>query len=65
MLIFTERFDKDGKKIAGVLDVVDLDSFADQMIEYLAESIDGRITVLRVDKEGSVFPKRKWWRFWR
>ncbi len=65
MLIYTERVRKNYRKIAGVLDVTDLDSFADQIIEDLAETIDGRITILKVDKEGSVFPKRKWWKLWR
>lgn len=66
MIIYTERIDADGRKIAGALDVVDLESFADQINEYLEENPDGRITVLRVDTEGSVLPityKRKWWKF--
>ena len=66
MLIYTERIDLSYRKIASVLDVVDLDSFADQMEEYLADSRDGRIALLKIDREGSVLsPKRKWWKFWR
>ena len=52
MVIYYERIDGEGKKTAGALDVIDLDEFADQMIEFLADG--DRVTILKVDKAGSV-----------
>ena len=43
MLVFYERIDEEGEKVAGALDVIDLESFADQMIEFLDESPDANI----------------------
>ena len=54
MLVFYERIDEEGRKTAGALDVTDLGSFADQMIEFLAESPDDRVTILKIDKTGGV-----------
>ncbi len=52
MLIFYERFDEEGERIAGILDVVDLESFADQVIKFLEE--DSKIIILRIDKDGGI-----------
>lgn len=54
MLIYYERIDEQGRKTAGALDVLDLESFADQMIEFLDEVPDGKIVILRIDKNGSI-----------
>ena len=54
MQIYYERVDEEGKKVAGALDVIDLESFADQMIEFLDESPDSNVTILRVHKAGGV-----------
>lgn len=59
MLIFYERMDGEGRKTAGALDVIDLESFADQMIEFLVESPDGKIAIMNVDKTGSVVGQDK------
>lgn len=54
MVIYYERIGEDCKKTAGALDVIDLESFADQMIEFLDESPDEQVTILKIDKDGSV-----------
>lgn len=54
MIIYYERTDFEGKKTAGALDVIDLDEFADQMIEWLDESPDRKVIILKIDKAGSV-----------
>lgn len=53
MLIFYERIDGEGKLTAGALDVVDLESFADQMIEFFDEGARS-VAILKIDKDGGV-----------
>lgn len=52
-----ERIDKTGTKVASVINVVDLDSFADAVQELIDDSEHNRVTLLLIDKEAKYFPE--------
>lgn len=60
MQFYYKRETNDGL-ISGILDVIDLDSFAEQLEEFLEDSSNGEVVIFRVDKEGTFDPDTIEW----